>query len=117
MNSLYIKPIKIYLTREGKCPFTNWLVGLKDSRTRQRIHARIDRLALGNPGDHKGVGLGVYELRCHFGAGYRIYYGEAQGRVILLLCGGDKSTQRTDIKLAQQYFVDYMGEKTYAKVH
>jgi putative addiction module killer protein len=75
--------------------------GLRDARGRARIAARIDRLALGNPGDVAPVGEGVSELRLHFGPGYRVYF-KRQGLIlILLLCGGDKSTQTKDIETAK----------------
>ena len=80
--------------------FDRWLSGLKDSRARARIAARLDRLALGNPGDAKPVGAGVSELRIDYGPGYRVYFMQRGPVVIVLLCGGDKRTQSTDIKQA-----------------
>jgi putative addiction module killer protein len=81
--------------------FAEWMAGLRDARGRARIAARIDRLALGNPGDVAPVGEGVSELRLHFGPGYRVYF-KRQGLIlILLLCGGDKSTQTKDIETAK----------------
>jgi putative addiction module killer protein len=80
--------------------FARWLDGLRDIRARARIQARLDRLAEGNPGDVKRVGEGVSELRIDYGPGYRVYF-KARGReVIILLAGGDKSTQAKDIKVA-----------------
>jgi putative addiction module killer protein len=81
--------------------FRNWMTGLRDSRTKARIAARIDRLALGNPGDVEPVGEGVSELRIHFGPGYRVYFARRGPVLIVLLCGGDKSTQARDIKAAK----------------
>jgi putative addiction module killer protein len=82
--------------------FSQWLRGLADRRARAKIAARIDRLAHGNPGDAAPVGEGVSELRIHFGPGYRVYF-VARGRaVVILLCGGDKSSQAKDIKTAKQ---------------
>jgi putative addiction module killer protein len=82
--------------------FSQWLRGLADSRTRAKIAARIDRLAHGNLGDVAPVGEGVSELRVHFGPGYRVYF-VARGRaLVILLCGGDKSTQASDIKTAKK---------------
>ena len=81
--------------------FAEWMAGLRGARGRARIAARIDRLALVNPGDVAPVGEGVSELRLHFGPGYRVYF-KRQGLIlILLLCGGDKSTQTKDIETAK----------------
>jgi putative addiction module killer protein len=74
--------------------------GLKDSKGRAKIQARIDRLANGNPGDVGPIGEGLSELRIDFGPGYRVYYARAGGTLYLLLCGGDKGSQDTDIKNA-----------------
>lgn len=80
--------------------FSRWLRGLKDRRAVARVQVRIDRLAAGNPGDVRPVGAGVSELRIHYGPGYRVYFLQHGHQVILLLCGGDKSTQRADIETA-----------------
>jgi putative addiction module killer protein len=80
--------------------FDRWLTGLKDSRARARIVVRLDRLALGNPGDVRPVGSGVSELRIDYGPGYRVYFMQRGQTVIVLLCGGDKRTQSTDIRRA-----------------
>jgi putative addiction module killer protein len=80
--------------------FDAWLTSLNDSNARARIAARIDRLAMGNPGDVKPVGGGVSEMRVDYGPGYRVYYARAERVVYLLLCGGTKATQDTDIKRA-----------------
>jgi len=89
--------------------FSRWLNGLADHRARAKIAARIDRLAQGNPGDVAPVGEGVSELRIHFGPGYRVYF-VARGRaLVILLCGGDKSSQAKDIKAAKQLARD-LGE-------
>jgi putative addiction module killer protein len=80
--------------------FDAWLSDLKDRQAVARITARIDRLALGNPGDVKPVGAGVSEMRIDFGPGYRVYYQQRGSLVVLLLCGGDKRTQDADIKRA-----------------
>ena len=80
--------------------FGAWLSDLKDRQAVARITARIDRLALGNPGDVKPVGAGVSEMRIDFGPGYRVYSQQRGSLVVLLLCGGDKRTQDADIKQA-----------------
>jgi putative addiction module killer protein len=92
-----------YTTLTGKIPFLEWLHGLKDPMTRLRIRRRLDRLELGHFGDCKPVGEGVSELRLAFGSGYRIYFAE-EGLMIILLCGGDKSSQIKDIKTAKLYW-------------
>ena len=81
--------------------FDTWLTGLRDVAGRARILVRIERLAAGNPGDHKGVGDGVMELRMTFGPGYRVYYIQRGEMVIVLLAGGDKSSQTADIARAK----------------
>lgn len=80
--------------------FATWLDGLKDRRAAARILVRIERLALGNPGDVKPVGAGVSELKIDYGPGYRVYLAKKDETVIILLCGGDKTSQRKDIAAA-----------------
>ena len=80
--------------------FDKWLSALKDARAKAKITVRIDRLAAGNPGDVKPVGSGVSEMRIDYGPGYRVYYKQKGAELILLLMGGDKSTQEADIKSA-----------------
>ena len=81
--------------------FAIWLRRLRDQQARARILARIDRLEDGNPGKTRSVGSGVVEMKIDFGPGYRVYYSQRGQMLILLLCGGDKSTQANDIKLAK----------------
>ena len=81
--------------------FGDWLDGLKDAVGRTAINKRIYRVAAGNFGDRRLVGDGVWELRIHYGPGYRVYYGEDGPVIVLLLCGGDKRTQWRDIVRAQ----------------
>jgi putative addiction module killer protein len=80
--------------------FAEWLDGLHDMRARARVLARIERLAAGNAGDIKPVGRGVSELRIDYGPGYRVYFAARGGEVVVLLAGGDKSTQAKDIRIA-----------------
>jgi len=80
--------------------FSKWIDGLQDIRARARILVRIERLATGNPGDVKPVGEGVSELRINYGSGYRVYFRKIGQTVIILLAGGDKSSQSKDIKTA-----------------
>lgn len=80
--------------------YQDWFDGLQDKQVKARILVRIDRLQDGNAGDAIPVGDGVSELRLHFGSGWRVYYTERNGKIIILLAGGNKSTQVKDIKLA-----------------
>ena len=82
--------------------FVRWLEGLRDLRGRAKVLARIERLIGGNPGDAKPVGDGVSELRINFGPGYRVYYLQKGTTLIILLAGGEKSTQSNDIQAALQ---------------
>lgn len=81
--------------------FARWLVALRDVRAKARILARLDSTRLGNLGDIRSVGGGVSEMRIDIGAGYRVYFTRRQRIVVILLCGGDKSTQAKDIARAR----------------
>jgi putative addiction module killer protein len=80
--------------------YARWLDGLHDLHARARVQVRVERLAAGNPGDVKPVGEGVSEMRINYGSGYRVYYTQRGREVVVLLAGGDKRTQVTDIKTA-----------------
>jgi len=80
--------------------FDRWLIGLRDQQARRRVHVRIDRAEDGNFGDCAPVGEGVSEMRIHYG-GYRVYFTQRGQRIVILLAGGDKSTQNQDIARAQ----------------
>lgn len=80
--------------------YRDWINNLNDRAGRARIQVRVDRLAHGNPGQHRNLTDGVSELKIDFGPGYRVYYTERRGEVVVLLAGGDKSTQQQDIKVA-----------------
>ena len=95
--------LKVYKTPEGKEPFTDWLRSFKDKTIKYRIVTRIDRLETGSLGDYKAIGDGVNELRLKFGSGYRVYFTIVGKQLIILLCGGDKASQTSDIKTAKQY--------------
>ena len=82
--------------------FARWLDDLRDLRARARVQVRIERLTAGNPGDVRPVGEGVSELRIDYGPGYRMYFKRFKGELIILLAGGDKSSQAKDIKAAQR---------------
>jgi putative addiction module killer protein len=96
-----------YLTVEGRDLFQDWLDDLRDMRARIAILRRVDRVAKGNFGDHRFCREGVWELRIDVGAGYRVYYAQAGQTIVLLLCGGDKRTQDTDIARAVDCWQDY----------
>jgi putative addiction module killer protein len=99
--------IRRYVTRAGKNVFSEWFADLKDAKTRARIRDRIDRLSQGNFGDCKSLGGGLYELRIDWGPGYRLYYAMIGQACVLLLCGGDKRKQTSDIERARSYLQDY----------
>ena len=80
--------------------YRKWINGLKDRAGRARIQVRVDRLVHGNPGSHRNLTDGVAELKIDYGPGYRVYYTQRGTRLILLLAGGEKSTQQGDIKMA-----------------
>lgn len=102
--------IRKYRDAQGGIPFDQWLDGLRDRRARKRIQVRVDRLAIGLEGDWKSVGEGIRELRIPEGKGYRVYYGWDGDAVVLLLCGGDKSSQSSDIETAKRFWRDYHGQ-------
>ena len=89
--------------------FDRWLSGLRDRRAVARIAARLDRLSSGNPGDAQPVGDGVSELRINYGPGYRVYFIQHGPVLIILLCGGDKSSQDRDIKQAKVLAEQWKG--------
>lgn len=101
------KTIIVYRNPAGREPFTDWLNDLRDPTTRRRILKRLRRLEQGNYGDFKLVGGGVFELRYFFSAGYRVYFAEDGDTIVVLLCGGDKSSQHRDIQNAQAYWQEY----------
>ena len=82
--------------------FASWLGDLEDQRAKARIAARLRRLAMGNPGDVSPVGHGLSELRIHHGPGYRVYFVQRGDVVIVVLCGGNKKSQRKDIERAHE---------------
>lgn len=98
--------VVFYQTASGSEPFSEWVNEL-DKANQGRIFARINRLKQGLLGDSKAVGDGLFELRCFFGPGYRIYLAICAGRVVVLLCGGDKSTQTSDIETAKKYWLEW----------
>ena len=114
MSSSY--QVRLLETDDGEVPFEQWYYSLKDKITKVRIRRRLDRLELGNFGDTESVGEGIFELRLHFGAGYRVYFSKAEKVIIVLLGGGDKSTQQKDIKKAKKLWKKNKDEvKRYAR--
>jgi putative addiction module killer protein len=92
----YNRAMRVRLTEE----YLDWINGLRDRNGRARIQVRVDRLVHGNPGDHRHLAGGVSELRIDFGPGYRVYYTQRGNELIVLLAGGDKSSQQQDIRRA-----------------
>jgi putative addiction module killer protein len=101
-----------YVTESGREPVTEWLQSLQDKRAQAKIRVRLKRLEAGMFGDSEAVGDGVLELREHLGAGYRVYFGRHGQAVVILLCGGSKKTQSSDIKTARQYWADWKRRQT-----
>lgn len=95
----------IYNDDSSREPFVEWLAGLERS-VRARVLTRLDRVEQGNLGDHRQISEGLYELRFHFGSGYRVYFGIDEAYIILL-SGGSKASQRKDIKRAQYFWSEY----------
>lgn len=104
--------IDYYKTPEGKEPFKEWLSGL-DAVTRARIDSRLKRVEGGNLGDWGPIddSAGVFEFRFAFGPGYRIYFGRKGNTIVILLCGGDKSTQRRDAAKAKRLWADHKAKE------
>jgi putative addiction module killer protein len=99
--------VEVYESSPGVAPFEDWLDGLRDIKAQAAVDARLLRLRLGNFGDCEPVGGGVYELRIHYGPGYRVYFAKAQQTIVLLLVGGAKKSQAKDIKMAKIYWREY----------
>lgn len=98
-----------YETEDGRDPFDAWVRSLRGTPAQTKVLIRIDRAEEGNLGDHAAVGEGVSEMRIHWGPGPRIYYGE-DGDDLVLLTGGDKSTQDKNIATAKEYWRDYNAQ-------
>ena len=105
--------IEEYVTYDGVSPFADWLLGLKDKRLQAKIRARLARAAFGNFGDWKALkdAQGIYELREHSGAGYRIFYAVIDGKIVLLLAGSSKKDQQKSIAKAKEYLSDYQTRR------
>lgn len=107
MHDVQPREIQYYRASDGQRPFIEWLESIRNVNTQARIQARLERLEDGNFGDCQPVGDGVFELRLHFGSGYRVYFGQVGNTIVLLLCGGDKSSQTRDIQRAKIYWQEY----------
>ena len=99
--------IEHYQREDGGIPYQAWFIKLRDVVAKVAISKRIDRLALGNFGNCRDVGNGVSELKIDVGPGYRVYVAHRGERLVILLCGGNKSTQPKDIELARKYWTDW----------
>ena len=109
MNGIHPRELQIYRNRRGQEPFTKWLTSLSDKITRKRIQTRLSRVEAGNFGDCKKIAPGVFELRLRIG--YRIYFGAVGDTIILLLGGGDKSSQQKDIQNAKLCWKEYLENR------
>jgi putative addiction module killer protein len=108
--------IREYVSTNGRSYFREWLESLAVP-VKARIQARILRFEMGNLGDHKSVGECVWEARVMFGSGYRIYFGKDGRSIILLLLGGDKSSQAADIRKARRLWREYLEETRHGTTH
>ena len=109
MKEIKHRILRNYITPLGTVPFEEWISSLKDAVASHRIRTRLDRIEKGNLGVYKPVGDGVNELKFDFGPGYRIYFAEEGDVFVILLCGGDKSSQIKDITIAKMYWKELMG--------
>ena len=96
--------VRNYVTPEGREPYEEWVNSYRNRKTRAIIRERVNRLHLGNFGDYKRLTADLYELRIHYGPGYRVYFGMVDRVIVILLCGGSKKTQRRDIERAKEYW-------------
>lgn len=103
-----MKILRYYTTRNGKQPFIEWLEDLRDMTAAAQINTRVRRLTLGQMGVVELVGKGVFEMKINHGPGYRVYFSELGKEVLVLLLGGDKSSQKRDIEKAKVYWADHL---------
>jgi len=110
---MHTEPYRIdyYTDEHGKKPFREWLQALRDQIAAVRIRARLTRVRAGNFGIVRNVGEGVVELKIDHGPGYRVYYAIDAGTIVLLLCAGDKRTQRRDIEIAQRFWKNHQEQR------
>lgn len=109
------REIRVYKTADGREPFTKWMAALKNEKVRRAVLMRVDRLSLGNPGDWRAIKTsgaeGLREMRLQLEGGYRLFLAEDGPVIIVLLCGGSKTTQNRDIHRAVEYLNDYRSRK------
>ena len=110
--NIIARSVEYYESPNGRTPYIEWFDSLKSGSGKNIVRTRLARLRAGNFGDCKPVGEGVFELRVHAGPGYRVYFGQAGTTVVLLLIGGDKSTQHKDIPVAQAYWLEYRRSRS-----
>ena len=103
--------IRHFLTEQGDDIFGDWLDDLGDRKAAYKIITRVQRLGLGNAGDFRNLDGGVSELKIDFGPGYRVYYARTGKVILMLLCGGDKSTQKQDIEHAKRNLQDFQNRE------
>ncbi len=105
--------IEEYATENGGTPFSKWSENLKDKTAQRKIYQRIDRASLGNFGDYKNIkgAKGIFEMREHYGPGYRIFYSIIENKIVLLLAGSIKRDQDKAIETAKKYLADYERRK------
>ena len=96
-----------YISESGSCPFQDWLENLKDVKGRAIIRKKINLLRLGYFSDSRSLGDGLFEIRIFFSPGYRVYFGKQKEKVVILLWGGKKDSQKRDIEKAQKYWKMY----------
>lgn len=108
MKEIKHRILRNYIKTSGEVPFEEWMNSLKDPTIRYRIRTRLDRVEKGNLGTYKSLGDGISELKFDFSSGYRIYYAEEGDVIIILLCGGNKSSQKKDIKTAKAYWKELL---------
>ena len=101
------KQVVIYADEDGIEPFQTWLNNLRDKQGRRHVLKRLLRVQQGNYGDVKPIGEGLSELRIFFGPGYRVYFGEYAGNIVIVLCCGDKDSQNQDLEKAKAYWKEY----------
>ncbi|MDB6139302.1 MAG: addiction module killer protein [Verrucomicrobiaceae bacterium] len=101
--------VLVFRNRSDESPYLDWLDSL-DWKIQERILARVARMKQGQFGDCKSIARHLYELRLFFGPGYRVYFGEHRGKAVLILAGGDKATQRRDIKNAKENWKIYLED-------
>jgi len=98
------RDVRNYITPDGRNPFRQWFTRLKEKKTQAIVAKRIERLQRGNLGDFRRLNGDLYELRIHYGPGYRVYFGDLGSEIVILLCGGAKRTQQRDIQRAKDYW-------------